>query len=446
MRRASGVATGQQIEGGAQPLCLIVANSFPPVHGGSCVVYDNLARHSGGRVCVLAPSLDYQTGRPFPDLAAFDAAAPYQIYRLRRLRTRILSGRPGLRVRLTLAAADLRIRATVLLAVARICRTHRIRTVCIGELVASGWLIKAARLLGLRTLVYVHGEEITLSDAYDPDRARRRAALMRAGAVIAVSRFTEAALIRLTGVAPPRISLIPNGVDLARFTPRPRRADLVARYGLEGRQVLLTVGRLCARKGMDRVIEALPGLLARFPDLVYLVVGEGALRTDLERLAASLGVADAVVLAGVVAADELADHYALADAFIMANRTLPDGDTEGFGLVFLEANACGIPVIAGSAGGSTDAVADGVNGIAIDGDSVAAITSAVGRVLAEPLLRAQLREDGLRVASQSGWQSRASRFLALCERGVHEAWPSVDGAPGAAIRDPQKGPALVPLD
>lgn len=445
MRREAEAATGRQ-EGGDLGRCLIVANSFPPVHGGSCVVYDNLARHAGGRIAVLAPSLDYQTGRPFRDLAAFDAAAPYDVYRLPRLRTRILTGQPSRRARVALALADLRIRATVLLTVARICRAQRIDTVCVGELVASGWLIKAARLLGLRTLVYVHGEEITLSDAYDPDRARRSAALMQVSRVIAVSRFTESALMRLTQVPQSRISLIPNGVDLARFVPRPRRPDLAARYGLEGRPVLLTVGRLCARKGIDRVIEALPALLARFPDLIYLVVGEGALRPALERRACTLDVSNAVVLAGVVPPDELADHYALADAFIMANRTLPDGDTEGFGLVFLEANACGIPVIAGTAGGSPDAVADGLNGITIDGDSVPAITAAVTRILSEPDLRDQLREDGLRVAASSGWQSRAAQFLALCDGDRRSPRPAFAENRDMTLRDSHQRPALAPLD
>ncbi len=132
-------------------------------------------------------------------------------------------------------------------------------------------------------------------------------------------------------------------MDLSRFNPRPKRADLLARYGLEGRRILLTVGRLYERKGMDKVIESLPQVLAQLDRVAYLVVGDGPYRPTLEAMAGQFGVRDNVVFAGAVADTELVDHYALADAFIMANREMPDGDTEGFGLVFLEANACVFP-------------------------------------------------------------------------------------------------------
>ena len=179
--------------------------------------------------------------------------------------------------------------------------------------------------------------------------------------------------------------------------------------------MLLTVGRLYARKGMDRVIESLPELLGMFPDLVYVIVGEGPYRANLAGLAEALGVADSVIFAGELRDDEVTDHYALADVFIMANRTMPDGDTEGFGLVFLEANACGIPVIAGSAGGSPDAVRDGVNGLVIDGDDAGAIARAVAAVLADALLAARLIRHGLETARQASWDNRVAAFLRYCD-------------------------------
>ena len=155
------------------------------------------------------------------------------------------------------------------------------------------------------------------------------------------------------GVPGEKIELVSNGVDLERFVPRPRPDHLVVRYGLAGRRVLLTVSRLYARKGMDRVIESLPAVLGRFPDLVYLIVGEGAYRPTLETLVAHHDLGRNVVFAGAVPDYELTDHYSLGDVFIMANREMPDGETEGFGLVFLEANACGLPVIAGKAGAAS---------------------------------------------------------------------------------------------
>ncbi len=398
--------------------CLIVTSVFPPVHGGSASVYDSLARFAGGRVCVLAPSHDYTTGLPIAGAAAFDAAAPFTVYRIRLLRTQMRDGRSSARRRLMLAAEEMAMRARVMRAIAAIARTEGIGSVCIGELAAGGWLAASCRrMFGVRVVIYVHGEEISTRNGYDQRGWRRRRALSQADTVVAVSRFTQAALTDLMGMDPARIALIPNGVDLVRFMPRPSRPDLLARYGLEGRRVLLTVGRPCARKGMDRVIEALPALLRAMPDLIYLVVGDSAWRPVLERQARQTGVAQAVVFAGSVPACDLADHYALAQVFIMANRALPDGDTEGFGLVFLEANACCVPVIAGQAGGSTDAVTDGVNGICVDGDDRQAVADAILRLFGDADLRIRLRETGLRVAARAGWPDRVARFLAVCDGG-----------------------------
>jgi phosphatidylinositol alpha-1,6-mannosyltransferase len=396
--------------------CLVVANTFAPVHGGSAVVYESLARFGAGRVSVLAPREDYHDGSPIPGVAAFDAAAPFRVHRIRRLRTRLS---PEVVVPVARAGAiltDFLIRWDVLRAIRRIRQTGGIDVLCIGELVAGGWLARAARpLLGLRAVIYVHGEEITINTSYDGSGRRRRRSLAAADGIVAVSRFTRDHLIQAYGVPREKIALISNGVDPARFLRRPKRADLLQRYGLDGGRVLLTVGRLSPRKGMDRVIEALPALRARFPSIRYLIVGEGPYRTALEEMALRFGVSDAVVFAGAVSDQELVDHYALGEVFIMANRVMPDGDTEGFGLVFLEANAMGLPVVAGDAGGSVDAVTDGVNGLVIDGDSPRRIVEAVSRLLTDDGLRASIIEQGMAVARAATWQCRVDAFLAYCD-------------------------------
>jgi phosphatidylinositol alpha-1,6-mannosyltransferase len=271
-------------------------------------------------------------------------------------------------------------------------------------------------MLGLKTVIYVHGEEITTRTSYDAEGTRRRSSLKQADAAVAVSRFTAKTLNGEMGIPMEKIELISNGVDLVRFHSRSKKKDLVARYGLAGKTVVLTVGRLCPRKGIDRVIESLPRVLTAVEDVAYLVVGDGPYRMQLEAIAANLGVQDRVVFAGPVADGELVDHYALGDIFIMANREMPDGDTEGFGLVFLEANACGIPVIAGRAGGSVDAVTDGANGILVDGDDPGQIAAAIEKLATDAELREHLVTRGLEVAANSGWPSRVQQFLALCDR------------------------------
>jgi phosphatidylinositol alpha-1,6-mannosyltransferase len=313
--------------------------------------------------------------------------------------------------------ADLVIRVSVLRHIRRIVRSEQIAVLCIGELVAGGWLAGACRrLFGLRTVIYVHGEEISTRTRYDEGRQRRRRALAAADGVVAVSRFTRDQLTDGFGVPHDKIELVSNGVDLARFVPTHRSEQLVVRYGLQGRRVLLSVSRLYARKGVDRVIECLPTVLQRIPDLVYLIVGEGSYRPTLERLVAEHNLRGTVVFAGAVPDFELTDHYGVGEVFVMANREMPDGDTEGFGLVFLEANACGLPVIAGRAGGSVDAVTDQVNGILVDGNEAPAIAMAIIRMFEDNQLRERLRAGGVDVARASGWDRRVEQFLRFCDR------------------------------
>jgi phosphatidylinositol alpha-1,6-mannosyltransferase len=397
--------------------CLVVANTFPPVHGGSAIVYDSLARFGGGRVSVLAPQEDYRDGWPILGWREFDRRAPFKVHRLRLLRTLFLPEDASMLQRISGLAADLAIRVSVLRGIWRIVRSEKIAVLCIGELVAGGWLARACRMLfGLKTVIYIHGEEISTRTRYDEGGRRRRRAFAAADGIVAVSRFTRDTLTRGFGVPDRKIELVSNGVDLARFVPRPRPEQLMVRYGLDDRRVLLTVSRLYARKGMDRVIESLPVVLRRFPDLVYLIVGEGTYRPALENLVAYHGLGANVTFAGAVPDYELTDHYSLGEVFVMANREMPDGETEGFGLVFLEANACGLPVIAGKAGGSVDAVTDQVTGLVVDGDDTAAIAAAIIRMFEDDGLRDRLRAGGVEVARASGWDRRVEQFLRFCDR------------------------------
>jgi len=413
-RRHSSARLDQDVRGTRR--CLVVANTFPPVHGGSAMVYDSLARFGVGRVSVLAPWHDYRTGWPSKGWREADLRAPFKVHRISLLRTRFLPDDAGRLRRLGGLVRDLAIRAAVLRAIWRIVRAEDITVLCIGELVAGGWLAVACRrLFGLKTLIYIHGEEISTRTPYDQRGRRRRAALAAADGIVAVSRFTRQTLIESFGVHATKIELISNGVDLGRFHPRPRRDDLVRRYGLIGRPVLLTVGRLYARKGMDRVIESLNLVRRHLGDFRYLIVGEGLYRSALEALVARHGLGDHVIFAGAVADEELVDHYALGDVFIMANREMPDGDTEGFGLVFLEANACGLPVIAGDAGGSVDAVTHGLNGLLVDGNDIMAIAQAITRTFQDDELRQALKMGGRDVARAAGWDCRVEQFRRFCD-------------------------------
>ena len=411
---------------GRRPRVLLVANNFPPVRGGSAVVYDTIARYGDGRVIVLAATHSYTDDLPLIGWREHDRQAPYPILRLRLLRT-VLQTAPlrGWVARARFRLGDLAIRTRVLATVLWLILLGGVRAVCIGELVSAGWLFSVLRLFPfVRRVVYMHGEEITTSDGYDDDFSRRRRYVAGAQRIVAVSRFTRAVTARLLADgtagaacgedAGGRIVLIENGVDPQRFCPGPKRVDLLRYYGIEGAFVFVAVCRLLKKKGIDHAIRAFASVVAAFPDSRFLVVGDGAFRDRLEGIAAEVGVGEQVVFTGLVAEEELVDHYRLGDVFVMPNRELPNGDTEGFGLVFLEANACGLAVVAGNAGGSPDAVSDGVNGLVVDGRDVAAIGTAMLRLRKDAGLREVLAARGLEVAAGADWRGKAGAFLEVC--------------------------------
>lgn len=397
--------------------CLLVTSIFPPIHGGSAVVYDNLGRHSGGQLVVLAPYRHYQTGHVLVGWRDHDKAAPYPIYRTELLRPREHDPVSRLHSLWRYLRIDVPLKARILWKVLGIIRKERINVLCIGELNSGSWIGPYVRLLrGCRVINYIHGEEVTARAQYTFFGRSKQKYLNRADAVVAVSNFTRQVLIELTRTAPDKIEVVYNGVDLDRFRVTEPAPALIDKYGIAGRRVLLSVGRLVPRKGIDKTLEALPALLRRHADLHYIIVGSGPYRSRLEEMVSELGLTGRVTFTGPVDAGALTAHYALCDLFVLPNREMPDGDTEGFGLVFLEANACGKPVVGGRAGGVVEAVRDGHNGLLVDGNSVEAIGAAISRLLDDPALYDRIRAGGLEIARQSSWQSRAAQFQALCDR------------------------------
>ena len=208
-----------------------------------------------------------------------------------------------------------------------------------------------------------------------------------------------------------RIVALYGGVDAERFRPDLDGSPIRARYGLEGKRVLLSVGRLVERKGVDTVFKALPTVLERCPEARYLVVGEGPYRAFLERLAADLDLGGKVVFAGHVAQDDLPLVYAAADVFVMASRVIEaNAEVEGFGLVFLEANACGKPVVGGRSGGVVDAVANGETGLLADPLNPEDVARALSALLCDPAYARRLGENGRRrVEREFRWPVLAAK-------------------------------------
>jgi phosphatidyl-myo-inositol dimannoside synthase len=223
--------------------------------------------------------------------------------------------------------------------------------------------------------VQVHGV-----DAWENFPTIYRRSIAAANLITSVSRYTRHRLLEWCAIDPARVKILPNTVD-DRFCTGPKPGYLIERHALQGKKVLVTAARLAAvdrYKGHDRVMRVLPAVLVEHPSTVYLIVGDGDDRQHLQSLAMQLGVAERVIFAGRVPAAELPDYYRVADLFVMPSTG------EGFGIVFLEAMACGIPVIGGNKDGSLDALADGAVGIAVDPEDASALAAAICAALRAP--------------------------------------------------------------
>lgn len=219
-------------------------------------------------------------------------------------------------------------------------------------------------------------------DVWQPHKSMLTRALLRqVNAVWPVSEFTRDKMASWSKIAAERFHVLPNTIALERYGMAAKDAALVAKYGLSGRKVMMILARLVGAeryKGVDELLDLMPDLLAREPELVFLVAGDGNDRPRLEAKAKALGVADRVKFAGYVPESEKIAHYRLADAFVMPGRC------EGFGIVYLEAMACGVPVVASTLDGGREAVRFGKLGQMVNPDDRAALMAAIVKALNSP--------------------------------------------------------------
>lgn len=271
------------------------------------------------------------------------------------------------------------------------------------HLLPVAWL--AARWAGVPLLLVVHGIEARTPS----DKRLANRLVPSVDAFVSVSDLTKRQLAEWSGVDPAKGTVVPNCIDRSKFEPGERPGGLEERYGLEERTVIMTLGRLPVqekRKGHDEVLEVLPDLAEDVPDLTYLICGDGPDRARLEEKARALDVQDRVVFAGYIPEEEKVDHYRGADAFVMPGRT------EGFGIVYLEALACGIPVVASSADASQEAVRGGELGVVVDPDDPDDVTAGILEALQEP----RGVPDGLEYFSVDRFRERWHRIVRECFR------------------------------
>jgi phosphatidylinositol alpha-1,6-mannosyltransferase len=252
---------------------------------------------------------------------------------------------------------------------------------------------------------YVHGEDVSYAATSREHSFLVRRVFRGAEFVIANSHSTARLLRDAWNLPPERIRVLHPGVDTTRFVPAAPDERVRARPGWTGRTVILTVGRLQQRKGQDHLIEALASVRRACPDVLYAVVGDGEERDALRQLVAERGLHEYVQFLGEVTDDELIRCYQQCDLFALPNRQIGP-DIEGFGMVLLEAQACGKPVLAGTSGGTAETMRVGETGIVVDCADPEVLAAALVPLLRDGVLRRRMGEAGRRwVVDHFDWES-----------------------------------------
>jgi phosphatidylinositol alpha-1,6-mannosyltransferase len=351
---------------------LVVTNDFPPRPGGiQAYVHGLASRQPDGEVVVYASS--------HPGAAAFDAVQPFPVF---RDSSRVLLPTPRVR------------KAVRAVAEAEGCDRVWFGAMAPLALMAGGLGVE-------RVVASSQGHELGWGVLPGARQLLHRMAA-QVDVVTVLSGYTEGRLTRLLpGTA---LARLPSGVDTSVFRPGAGEGLVRERHGLASRPVVVCVSRLVPRKGQELLVRALPMIRREVPDAALLLVGGGPLLPRLTKLVADLGLSRDVVLTGEVPWEELPAHYAAGDVFAMPCRDRLRGlEVEGLGIVFLEAAATGLPVVAGRSGGSPDTVQDGVTGHLVDGSSPAEVASRLTALLLDPAGAAAMGARG-RAWMESDWQ------------------------------------------
>ncbi len=373
------------------PRTLVVTNDFPPRQGGiQTFVAELLARQPPDSVVVYAS--DWRGS------SEHDASLPYPVVRYPH------------RVMLPLPAVAAEAR--------RLLHEHGCSSVLFGAAAPLGLLAGRLRGAGARRVVALtHGHEAGWAGI--PGAAQLlRQACEGMDVTTYLGAYTRNRIARaLSPAAAGRLVQLAPGVDTEVFTPQADADAVRQRHGLHGRPVVVCVSRLMPRKGQDTLIDAWPRVQRAVPDAALLLVGGGPSRKALDKRVRERGLGRDVILTGSVPFAELPAHYAAGDVFAMPCRTRNRGlDVEGLGIVYLEASATGLPVVAGDSGGAPDAVLEGETGFVVPGGDPVATADRIIALLTDEGLRRLMGERGRAwVCSDWRWGTAAERLSILLD-------------------------------
>jgi glycosyltransferase involved in cell wall biosynthesis len=285
------------------------------------------------------------------------------------------------------------------------CLWNRPRHLYCGHIKLAPLIGLLSRTFGIPYTVLTYGKEV-----WETLPPNQRKALRQADFIWTISRYSRDRMVEANRLESKRVAILPCIVDGEVFTPGEKPPELLAKYNLKNAKVLMSVARLWSGdiyKGVDVTIRALPQILKVFPNVKYLVIGRGDDRPRLEALAEELSVSDRVIFAGFVPTADLPSHYRVADAYIMPSQ-------EGFGIVYLEAMACGKPVLSGDADGSADPLQDGLLGWQVPHRDPQAVADACIEILQGNDKRCNsqwLREATIAKFSQQAFQKQLAKLL-----------------------------------
>jgi len=376
---------------------LLLSEVFPPQTGGSgrwfWEVYRRLPREE---VCVVAGE--------YAGCVAFDAGHDVPV-------TRMPLTMPNWGLR---SLKALRQYWRLFRQLKGLVRREGIEAVHAGRVLPEGWLAWMLRKwCGLPYVVYVHGEELTYGDHSRELAWMMRRVFGRAERVIVNSRNTARMMQEHWNLSDETVSVVHPGVDTQRFVPVESDSVVREKLGWTGRRVVLTVGRLQKRKGHDMLIRALPRIRETVPDVLYAVMGDGDERDRLKQLARETGVEEQVQFLGELDDDGLVQAYQQCDLFALPNREV-NGDFEGFGMVLLEAQSCGKPVLAGDSGGTAETMQRGKTGVIVDCTQPAPLAEAVCDLLTDENRRIQMGTAAREWAvGEFDWNALAAKAAAI---------------------------------
>ncbi|MDD5341180.1 MAG: glycosyltransferase family 4 protein [Patescibacteria group bacterium] len=362
---------------------LLITNDFPPKTGGVANYLSNLSENlPHDKIVVLADKSVGQTHHHEIKYRLIKEDLFYRFFWPRWLKTCFVAK--------------------------KIIDQEKIEQVIISHVLPMGYV---AMLLGLPYFVILHGLDIVLAKKSIWKRYWLKKILNRAKHVIINSNFTKKEVLDI-GISEDKITIVNPCPNFQKMIINETEKQIIKNeLDLHHKKILLSVGRLIPRKGFDKVIETLPQVLKQVPSLVYLIVGRGPDRERLEKLAEKLSVLGNITIVEDVPDSNLPVYYDLADVFIMPSRIVNKTDVEGFGIVYLEANLLGKPVIAGKSGGVEDAVIDNQTGILVNPEDANAIAIAIIKLFSDENLANTLGVQGkARVLNEFCWSKQIAKI------------------------------------